>query len=130
MIIATANAIRPSSSAAAKPMNSRPCWPSAAAGLRSALSRNDPKTLPTPIAAAPTPIAAKPAPITCAEVRSISQNAFVGTLVEVDRGVEVKRGQQREDVRLDGADQQLERSHEDEEQETQDADADAHRAAV
>ena len=26
-------------------MNSRPCWPSAAAGLRSALSRNEPKTI-------------------------------------------------------------------------------------
>src|SRR5258707_4275897 len=32
---------------AAKPMNKRPCWPSAAAGLRSALSRNEPNTLPT-----------------------------------------------------------------------------------
>ena len=31
MIIATAKAIRPNSSAAAKPMNRRPCWLSAAA---------------------------------------------------------------------------------------------------
>jgi hypothetical protein len=36
MIIATAKAMRPRSSAAAKPMNSRPCWLSAAAGLRRA----------------------------------------------------------------------------------------------
>ena len=33
MIIATANAIRPSSSAAAKPMKRRPCWLSAAARI-------------------------------------------------------------------------------------------------
>ena len=44
-IIATTNASSPRSSAAAKPMNRRPCWLSAAAGLRSALSRNEPKTL-------------------------------------------------------------------------------------
>src|SRR5688500_9271735 len=118
MIIATANAIRPSSSAAAKPMNRRPCWPSAAAGLRSALSRNEPKTLPTPIAAAPTPIAASPAPITCAEVRSMSKLLFL-KLVKVDRVVEIERRQQREYIGLDRADQQLERGHEDDEQEAQ-----------
>ena len=32
-MIATTNAMRPSSSAAAKPMNRRPCWLSAAAGI-------------------------------------------------------------------------------------------------
>ena len=53
MSSATANAIRPSSSASAKPRNRRPCWPSAAAGLRSALWRNEPNTKPTPMAAAP-----------------------------------------------------------------------------
>src|SRR3954463_2605088 len=105
MIIATANAIRPRSSAAAKPMKSRPCWLSAAAGLRSALSRNEPKTLPTPIAATPTPIAARPAPITCAEWKSIC-NSLGWTLVKVDRVVEVQRRQEREHIGLDGADQQ------------------------
>src|SRR3990170_5670205 len=112
MIIATAKAMSPSSSAAAKPMNSRPCWPSAAAGLRSALSRNEPKTLPTPMAAAPTPIAARPAPMTCAEVRSMSKTPLWETLVKVDRVVEIKRRQKCEDIGLDGADQQLERGHE------------------
>src|SRR3990170_2524614 len=107
MIMATANAIRPSSSAAAKPMNKRPCWLSAAAGLRSALSRNEPKTLPTPIAAAPTPIAARPAPITCAEAKSISRNSLL-KLVKIDSVVEVKSRQQRKDIGLDGNDQQLE----------------------
>src|SRR5690606_24216062 len=61
--IAIRNDSRPRSSAAAKPMNRRPCWPSAAAGLRSALSRKLPKTLPTPMAAIPAPIAARPAPM-------------------------------------------------------------------
>ena len=46
--MATANAIRPRSSAAAKPMYRRPCWLSEAAGLRSALCRNEPNTYPTP----------------------------------------------------------------------------------
>ena len=62
--MAPANAIRPSSSAAAKPMYRVPVWPPAAAGLRSAPWRNEPNTKPTPAAAAPTPIAAIPAPIT------------------------------------------------------------------
>src|SRR6202008_305484 len=61
-IIATTNASRRRSSAAAKPMKRRPCWPSAAAGLRSALSRNEPKTLPTPVAAMPAAIAGSPGP--------------------------------------------------------------------
>src|SRR5215210_5704187 len=122
MIIATTNAIRPRSSAAAKPMNRRPCWPSAAAGLRSALSRKEPKTLPTPTAAAPTPIAARPAPMTCAEVRSMSK-LLCRTLVKIDRVVEIERRQQREDISLDGAHQQLERRDEDNEQEAQEAHA-------
>src|SRR5215213_9992237 len=105
MIIATAKAIRPSSSAAAKPMNRRPCWLSAAAGLRIALSRNEPKTLPTPMAAAPTPIAARPAPITLADARSMSISFGTGLkLVKVDCVVDVKRGQQSENIGLDGAD--------------------------
>ena len=44
---------------------------SAAAGLRSAPWRNEPKTLPTPAAAAPTPIAARPAPMTWADAKSM-----------------------------------------------------------
>src|SRR6185503_1842306 len=105
MIIATAKAIRPSSSAAAKPMNSRPCWPSAAAGLRIALSRNEPKTLPTPMAAAPTPIAARPAPITWADARSMifSFVKALECLVKIDGVVDVERGQQGEDIGLDRA---------------------------
>src|SRR3546814_13785870 len=55
---ATTNASRPRSSAAAKPMNRRPCWLSAAEGLRSAPWRNAANTLPTPRAARPIPIAA------------------------------------------------------------------------
>src|SRR5688572_3858704 len=112
MIIATAKAIRPSSSAAAKPMNKRPCWPSAAAGLRSAPWRNEPKTVPTPEAAAPTPIAARPAPITLAASRLIIVNTPLEKLglVKVDRVVDVKRRQKGENISLDGANQQLERA--------------------
>src|SRR3954452_3311576 len=111
MIIATANAIRPSSSAAAKPMNSRPCWLSAAAGLRIALSRNEPKTLPTPIAAAPTPTAARPAPITWADARSMIFSFERSLLVKVDGVVDVQRRQEGEDVGLDRADQHFQRQH-------------------
>src|SRR4051812_10166585 len=121
MIIATAKAIRPSSSAAAKPMNRRPCWLSAAAGLRIALSRNEPKTLPTPMAAAPTPIAARPAPITLADARSMNIS-FEIRLVKVDGVVDVERGQEREHIGLNGADQHLQRHHSDDEHERQQAD--------
>src|SRR6187399_83120 len=119
MIMATANAIRPRSSAAAKPMNKRPCWPSAAAGLRIALSRNEPNTLPTPMAAAPTPMAARPAPITLADARSmkILLCDSVERLVKVDRVVDVQRRQQGEDIGLDGADQDFQRHHADDEDE-------------
>src|SRR3546814_12994694 len=65
-IIETTNANRPRSSAAAKPMNRRPCCPSAAAGLGSALSRKEPKTLPTPSAAMTPPNPAGPPPNTSA----------------------------------------------------------------
>src|SRR4051794_3832845 len=128
MIIATAKAIRPSNSAAAKPMNRRPCWPSAAAGLRIALSRNEPKTLPTPMAAAPTPIAARPAPITLADARSMIFSFVkpLKRLVKVDRVVDVERGQKREHIGLDGADQQLQRHHADDEDERKQADRRAH----
>src|SRR5436190_20485110 len=131
MIIATANAIRPRSSAAAKPMNRRPCWPSAAAGLRIALSRNEPNTLPTPMAAAPTPIAARPAPITFADARSMifSLGKRLNRLVKVDRVVDVERGQKSEDIGLDGADQHLQRHHADDENERQQADRRACHAA-
>ena len=54
MSMATANAIRPSSSAAAKPMYIVAVWPPAAEGLRSAPCKNEPNTKPTPAAAAPT----------------------------------------------------------------------------
>src|SRR3712207_2701724 len=121
MIIATANAISPSSSAAAKPMNRRPCWPSAAAGLRIALSRNEPNTLPTPIAAAPTPIAARPAPITFAASRSMI-NSLVKAFersVKIDCVVDVERRQESEHIGLDRADQQLQRHHSDDEDEAQ-----------
>src|SRR6476661_5908682 len=124
MIIATTKAIRPSSSAAAKPMKSRPCWPSAAAGLRIALFRNWPKTMPTPMAATPTPIAARPAPITLADARSM-RFSFVKrlkSLVKVDCIVDVERGQQGEHIGLDRADQQLQRHHADDEDEAQYAD--------
>src|SRR5215208_1666223 len=126
MIIATAKAMRPRSSAAAKPMNRRPCWLSAAAGFLSALSRNEPKTLPTPTAAAPTPIAARPAPMTCAEAKSMWETPWVKALVKVDRVVEVEGGQQREHIGLDRADQQLQRRDADDEQEAQRADSPAH----
>src|SRR5712671_5979286 len=100
MIIATANAIRPSNSAAAKPMNKRPWWQPAAAGLRIAVSRNEPNTLPTPMAAAPTPIAAMPAPITLADARSmiVSFVKLLKYLVKIDGVVDVERGQQREHI--------------------------------
>src|SRR4051812_19618204 len=130
MIIATANAIRPSSSAAAKPMNSRPCWLSAAAGLRIALSRDEPNTLPTPIAAAPTPTAARPAPITWAEARSMKSLLGFEGLVKVDGVVDVERGQQREHVGLDGADQHLQRHHAGDEHEREQADRRADAAGV
>src|SRR6476646_5564690 len=131
MIIATAKAIRPSSSAAAKPMNRRPCWPSAAAGLRIALSRNEPNTLPTPMAAAPTPMAARPAPITLADARSMmfSFVKLLKYLVKVDGVVDVERREQREDIGLDSADQQLQRHHADNEDEREQADRRAHDAA-
>src|SRR3954462_82489 len=124
MIIATANAIRPSSSAAAKPMNRRPCWPSAAAGLRIALSRDEPNTLATPMAAAPTPIAARPAPITLADARSmkILLCESVEMLVKVDGVVDVERRQQGEDIGLNREDEQLERHHADDEDEREQAD--------
>src|SRR5215213_563175 len=117
MIIATANAIRPRSSAAAKPMNRRPCWLSAAAGLRSALSRNEPNTLPTPTAAAPTPIAARPAPMTCAEAKSILKLLGLKRSVKVDCVVEVERRQKRKHIGLDRAHEQLERRDEHDEHE-------------
>src|SRR5258708_5696446 len=109
MMIASVNAIRPSSSAAAKPIYRRPCWPSAAAGLRIALSRNEPKTLPTPTAATPTPIAARPAPITLADARSMmfSFVKLLKTLVKIYGVVDVERGQQGEHIGLDRADQKL-----------------------
>src|SRR5574338_418779 len=129
MIIATANAMRPKSSAAAKPMKRRPCWPSAAAGLRSALSRNEPNTLPTPMAAAPTPMAARPAPMTCAELRSILKTPFSNS-VKVDCVVEIEGRQQREDVGLDGAHQKLQGGHEDDEEHAEGAHAPAQRTAV
>src|SRR4051794_17807735 len=122
MIIATAKAIRPSNSAAAKPMNSRPCWLSAAAGLRMALSRNEPNTLPTPSAAAPTPIAARPAPMTWAEARSMKSLLGLKRLVKVDGVVDVQSGEQREHIGLDRADQHFERHHARDEQERQQAD--------
>src|SRR3982750_2320132 len=100
MIIETTNAIRPSSSARAKPMRTRVNWLSEAAGLRTALSRNGPQTLPTPMAAAPTPMAARPAPMTWAEARSITKLLGLN-LVKIDRVVEIDRGQQSEDVGLD-----------------------------
>src|SRR3954465_9714371 len=132
MIIATAKAMRPSSSAAAKPMNRRPCWLSAAAGLRMALSRNEPNTLPTPIAAAPTPTAARPAPITWAEARSMKSllGKILERLVKVDRVVDVERGQQREHVGLDGADQHFERHHPGDEHEREQADRRADAAGI
>src|SRR5689334_3646802 len=123
MIIATAKAIRPRSSAAAKPMNRRPCWPSAAAGLRSAPWRNEPNTLPTPAAAAPTPIAARPAPITLAEARSIlilpRKSCRLNDLVKMLGVVDVQRREQCENIGLDRADQQFERVDEGHEQEAQ-----------
>src|SRR5687768_6276857 len=121
MIMATAKAIRPSSSAAAKPKIRRGNWPSAAAGLRSAPCRNEPKTMPTPAAAAPTPMAARPAPMTWADASSILLLLERGPrgLVKVDRVVDVHRCQQREHVSLDGADQQLERVDEGDEQEAE-----------
>src|SRR5215210_1698241 len=126
MIIATAKAIRPSSSAAAKPMNRRPCWLSAAAGLRIALSRNEPNTLPTPAAAAPTPMAARPAPMTWADAKSMMSSFLnssgYGRSVQVDRVVDVERGQQREHIGLDGADQQLECADAGDEHEAQQSD--------
>src|SRR5688572_3516985 len=126
MIIATAKAIRPSNSAAAKPMNRRPCWLSAAAGFLSAPCRNEPKTLPTPAAAAPTPMAARPAPMTWADAKSMI-SSFVKIergrrSVQVDRVVDVERGQQREHISLDGADQQLERADAGDEDEAQNGD--------
>src|SRR4028119_2097306 len=132
MIIATAKAMRPSSSAAAKPMNRRPCWLSAAAGLRIALSRNEPKTLPTPTAAAPTPIAARPAPMTWAEAKSmtISLGKVGSKLVKVDRVVDVERRQKSEDIGLDRADEDLERHHSDDEDEGEAADRRADSARV
>src|SRR5687767_12026936 len=128
MIIATAKAIRPSSSAAAKPMNKRPCWLSAAAGLRSAPWRNEPKTLPTPAAAAPTPIAARPAPMTWADWKSMLCSFVKSGSVEVFRVVDVERGQQREYIGLDRADQQLERADAGDEQEAEHGDQRPHRA--
>src|SRR5688500_17624099 len=118
MIMATTNAMRPRSSAAAKPMNRRPCWPSAAAGLRSALSRNEPKTLPTPMAAMPTPIAARPAPRSFAAFASIIFTPWgIRCLVKVDRVVEVQRREQGENIGLDGRDQQLQQGDADHQQE-------------
>src|SRR5215210_6240640 len=107
MIIATANAIRPSSSAAAKPKIRRGNWPSAAAGFLSAPWRNEPKTMPTPAAAAPTPMAARPAPMTWAESSSIALllEERPNRLVKVDRVVDVHRRQQREYIGLDRPDQ-------------------------
>src|SRR4051812_14295646 len=130
MIIATAKAMRPSSSAAAKPMNRRPCWLSAAAGLRIALSRNEPNTLPTPTAAAPTPIAARPAPMTWAEWKSM-KSLLCKCLksVKIDCVVDVERGQEGEHIGLDRADQNLERHHARDEQEREEADRRAHHAA-
>src|SRR5688500_12921074 len=132
MIIATAKAIRPSSSAAAKPMNRRPCWLSAAAGLRSAPCRNEPKTMPTPAAAAPTPIAARPAPMTFAASRLID---MLGSYwldfrnsVKVHGVVDVERRKQGEHIGLDRADQQLERADADDEDEAEQADRRAHDA--
>src|SRR5689334_2247719 len=125
MIIATAKAMRPRSSAAAKPMNRRPCWPSAAAGLRSALSRNEPNTLPTPRAAMPTPIAARPAPRSLAAFASMVNYSLCflrQVLVKVDRVVEIKARQQREDVGLDRGDQQLEGADPDHQDEARQAD--------
>src|SRR3990170_6895958 len=55
------------------------------------------------------------------------ETPFLETLVKVDRVVEVERRQKREHIGLDGADQQLERGHENDEQEAQCADAEAHR---
>src|SRR3982750_2605592 len=101
--IAMTNAIRPRSSAAAKPMNRRPCWPSAAPGLRNAPSRNEPKTLPTPSAAMPTPMAARPAPITFADARSmiVFPSSYSLDLVEIDGVVEIQRRQKRKHIGLD-----------------------------
>src|SRR3954465_5949684 len=126
MIIAMAKAIRPRSSAAAKPMNSRPCWLSAAAGLRSELCRNEPKTKPTPSAAAPTPIAARPAPMTLADARSICLNSSWKRLglVKVDGVADVQRRQNCEHISLDRSYQQLERADERHEQEAQDRNRD------
>src|SRR5438309_4415620 len=107
MIIAMAKAIRPRSSAAAKPMNRRPCWLSAAAGLRSELWRNEPNTKPTPMAAAPTPMAARPAPMTLAVARSMIELLWICLgLVKIDGVVDVQRCQDGEDIGLDRRDQQ------------------------
>src|SRR5947209_12927695 len=105
MSIATANAIRPRSSAAAKPLYKRPCWPSDAAGLRMALWRNEPNTKPTPTEAAPTPMAARPAPISFAEARSMIELLWkICGLVKVDGFADVQRGEDCKDVRLDRRD--------------------------
>src|SRR4028119_1785129 len=126
MIIATAKAMRPRSSAAAKPMNRRPCWLSAAAGLRIALSRNEPKTLPTPMAAAPTPMAARPAPMAVAASRLSMINSLgekaLRRLVKVDRVVDVERRQKCEHIGLDRADEQLQRHHSGDEDERDEGD--------
>src|SRR6187402_3585818 len=131
MIMATANAIRPRSSAAAKPMNRRPCWPSAAPGLRSAPSRNEPNTLPTPSAAMPTPMAARPAPITFADAKSmiVFPSSYSLDLVQIDGVVEIQRRQKREDIGLDRRNQQLQRRNADDHDEAQHADRDAQHAA-
>src|SRR4051812_40291043 len=105
-------------------MNRRPCWPSAAPGLRSAPSRNEPKTLPTPMAAMPTPIAARPAPITLADARSmiVFPSWYSLDLVEIDGVVQIKRRQKREHIGLDGGNEQLQRRHADDHQQRQHAD--------
>src|SRR5687768_8053480 len=104
-------------------MKRRPCWPSAAAGLRSALSRNEPNTLPTPRAARPTPIAARPAPTSFAASASMINSLLLirgkvdGKSVKIDRVVQVERRKQGEHIGLDRAHQQFEQGdadHQDE----------------
>src|SRR3954469_1937860 len=121
MSSATVKAIRPSNSASAKPRKSRPCCPSAAAGLRSALFKNCPNTKPTPMAATPVPIAARPAPMSFAEATSIIELLWkISWLVKIDSVAKVQRRQQRKNIGLKRANQQLERAHADDEQETDD----------
>src|SRR5690606_23466628 len=82
--------------------------------------------------AMPTPIAAMPAPMTLAASRLSMMNSLVnpGGLVKVDRVVDVERRQDRENIGLDRADQQLERHHRGDEDERQQADQDPAAADV